>query len=130
MEQSVVGQICALLMHPQAAVQSSVRSATVHPFHSATLYVCACMRMINVPLNCRRMLVCFWQIGKKEAGSKICLAEMTQNLGHTSSQNLPFCSILFFDCVCLYMSVSNMHIQPTSVCVWHVDAADSGPQVH
>lgn len=53
----VVGQICALLMHPEAAASSSVRSATECPFHSATLYVSACMRVIHVALKCKRMLV-------------------------------------------------------------------------
>lgn len=44
-----MGQICALLMHPEAAVPSSVWSNTECPFH----YVSACMRMIHVQLKCR-----------------------------------------------------------------------------
>lgn len=69
---SVAGQIYALLMPPQAAMPSHVRSADECPFHSASLYVSACMRVTHVPLNYRRMRVCllFEKLRSRGTGGK------------------------------------------------------------
>lgn len=101
-------------MHPEAALPSGVRSATECPFHSATLYVSACMRMIHVPLKCRSPLVCLSWKGKKE--------EERQYHIFASQVIEIFSSVLIKVDFCFW-----------NVCVEHpvfVYTADSGPQVH
>lgn len=105
MKDSVFVQICELLMHPQAPVPISVRSATECPFYSATLCMCAWMHVIA------------------ELEKNPCLLET--KVMHWRQGDILLKLYWKINCV-LVMSVSNMQL----ACLWYVLSADWGLRVH